>query len=105
MINWKNASKCDLELLEAISILLGRDRRLLRFLFHPGKALLRRPASILKKEMRALSSGEQLLLEASLDVWSHEGSGIHFDDLYRTLCPQTFKNCLNALIYIKRNIY
>ena len=105
MINWKNASEEDLKLLEGISILFGRNKRLLGFFFHPSKALLRRPASVLKREMGALSSGEQLLLMAGLDVWSHEGSGIHFDDLYRTLSPCAFKNCLESLIYIKRNIY
>ena len=104
MIKWKNASECDLELLEAISILLGRDERLLKFLFHFKKAKLRKSAICLKKEMGVFSSGEKWLLRASLDIWSHEG-GIHFDDLYCTLSPNAFKNCIDSLAYIKRNIY
>ena len=100
----ENASQDDLELLEAISILLGRNQRLLAFLFHPHKAILRKSATRLKKEMGCLSSGEQVLLNIALDFWSEEGE-VHFNGLYQILCPRSFKNCLDSLIYIKRNLY
>ena len=104
MLKWSNISNDDQKRLNAIIILLGNDERLVRFLFHPTKSKLSIAPEILKEKMRCFSSGEQTLLLIAMDIWGTYG-GIHFDDLYTNLSPSSFKNCINALAYIKNNLY
>jgi len=100
-MNWKHACKSDLERLTAIEILFGRNRKLVDFLFHPVEAKLSASAESLKRKMNCFSSGEQILLLIAMDIWGTYG-GIHFDDLYSRLDPQSFTNCIKALAYIKQ---
>ncbi|PIQ68548.1 MAG: hypothetical protein COV91_03405 [Candidatus Taylorbacteria bacterium CG11_big_fil_rev_8_21_14_0_20_46_11] len=104
MLKWKDPSNDDLKRLRAISILLGEDERLIRFLFHPTKSRLAFSPQTLKRKMKCFSSGEQTLLLIAMDIWGSYG-GIHFDDLYTVLDPNAFKNCINSLAYIKRHLY
>ena len=104
MLNWKNASNHDLKLLKAIKMLFGDDEKFLNFLFHPTRSKLSDSPENLKERMACFSSGEQLLLLVAMDIWGTYG-GIHFDDLYTKLCPQSLQNCLHALAYLKRNLY
>ncbi|POB14794.1 hypothetical protein [Halobacteriovorax sp. DA5] len=104
MLKWKEPSNDDVKRLQAISILLGKDMRLIRFLFHPTKSRLAASSETLKEEMKCFSSGEQTLLLIAMDIWGTYG-GIHFDDLYTNLDPNAFKNCINALAFIKRHLY
>ena len=104
MINWKNAHEEDLLRLEAIKILFGRETRLLDFLFHPDKPRLSASLDLIKSDMRCFSSGEQVLINIALDIWSSDG-GIHFDDLYATLDYRTFRRCMKALRFIKAKLY
>jgi hypothetical protein len=104
MFYWKNATRDDQLRLKAISILLGEDERLIRFLFHPTKPRLATSSTSIKQKIKSFSKGEQTLLRIALDIWGTYG-GIHFDDLYTNLSPTSFMNCINALAFIKRHLY
>ncbi|PIP91030.1 MAG: hypothetical protein COV38_16660 [Bdellovibrionales bacterium CG11_big_fil_rev_8_21_14_0_20_38_13] len=104
MLKWKNPSNDDQKRLRAITILLDNDERLVRFLFHPTKSQLSMTPEILREKMKSFSSGEQTLLLIAMDIWGTYG-GIHFDDLYTNLSPDSFKNCITALAFIKNNLY
>jgi hypothetical protein len=70
---WKNASADQILLYQCISLLLGYDKRLIEFVFDPGKPKIRKRAGILREDAFFFSHGEQLLIRAALDFWSGSG--------------------------------
>jgi hypothetical protein len=71
--SWPNAKSEERRLLNAITILLGNDQRLLGFLLDPNSPRLRKRAGILKEDSWNLSPSDQLLVRAALDLWSGSG--------------------------------
>ena len=99
MIQWKSPSEDDLKRLEAIKILCGSSTELIDFLFDPVKSRLLDTPENLKDKMGCFSQGEKTLLLVAMDIWGTYG-GIHFDDIYTNLSPQSFHNCIKALAHI-----
>lgn len=61
------------QIFEAISILLGNDQKLMKYLFKYGEFRLRARAGILKEDAWKFSEAEQLLIRVALDFWSGSG--------------------------------
>jgi hypothetical protein len=70
---WPNANSEERKLLQAITVLLGYDQKLLIFLLDPDSPRLRRRAGILKEDSWRLSESQQLQIRAALDLWSGSG--------------------------------
>lgn len=71
--SWPNVKNEERNLLHAITILCGNDKRLLGFLLDPNSPRLRKRAGILREDAWEFSDGEQLLVRAALDLWSGSG--------------------------------
>jgi hypothetical protein len=95
--SWHTVSLSESHRLQTIAILLGTDRRLMKFLFDFKNPRLRLPTEELLKSSQCFSRGEQLLIAAAIDIWSEAGvfsfaSALnHFDDtnmsrLVRAIC-------------------
>lgn len=86
-------------LFEALSLLYGRNEKLLHMLLNPDLPRLIVPSEVIKTGSQSLSSGEQLLIRVGLDIWDGSG-GIHFNELYQTLDPYNFQKILLVLNYL-----
>jgi hypothetical protein len=73
METWKNAGAGDLHLFKRVSTLLGKDPRLVNFLFSKESAKLRLPPDELIAKARSLSSGELVLIKLAIDLWCGQG--------------------------------
>jgi hypothetical protein len=96
MFQWKNADPGDLKRFNAISMFLNKYPSLLTFLFSPTKPELNGSPESLKKRSGGFSSGEKVLINIALDIWSDSGDA-KINDLY-TLDSENFQNVLKALI-------
>jgi hypothetical protein len=66
--------------LQAISLVMANDPKLLDFLFDSSRCRLRALPQTLKKSARAFSSGEQVLICICLDIWDDCG-GVRLTDV------------------------
>ena len=73
MQTWKNASQGDLRLFNKISVLLSSHPQLINFLFDKKEARLSASPDVLLNQAQGLSSGEQVLLKLSIDLWCGQG--------------------------------
>ena len=80
---WTYSSLADSHRLIAIYRLLGGEDHLLHFLFDLRSPKLRLPAAALLKEAAGLNHGEQLLIQAGIDLWSGQGR-LNFADALET---------------------
>jgi hypothetical protein len=92
---WKNAYPDDLERLRLTSYLLNRYPKLIEFLFHPEKPELSSSPEELKKKTSAFSSGEELLVRISLDIWSSSGRATLIE-IMEKLDDRNFENMLKV---------
>lgn len=73
LINWKNASKQELLLLDGISVLTDHRRELLEFLLDPAQPRLRKRPGILRDDSWQFEDDEILVIQAALDLFSGAG--------------------------------
>lgn len=59
--------------LQAISLLFANNPNLLKFMFLPDRRGLSAPPSELLEFANGFSSGEKILVQVALDLWSGEG--------------------------------
>ena len=100
MTTWKNADPSDLKRLAAISTMLDGHPKLITFLFHPSKPELNDAPKTLQTRARAFSSGERVLINVGLDLWSDSGD-TKVLDLF-TLDSECLRRAITALIALKR---
>lgn len=89
---WKNASKGDQRLLQAITLMLKNYPWIIEEIFDANEPCLRTSPEAL---LRGRSSGEKLLIQCSLDVWN--GSGHARIDEFDKLDSGNFENLLSGL--------
>lgn len=70
---WASSSLADSHRLIAVYRLLGGNDRLLKFIFDLRSPKLRLPPDTLLAEAAGLSHGEQLLVQAGIDLWCGQG--------------------------------
>ena len=99
-MNWNNACESDKFNREALLILFEGYENLFNLLLDPDYPKLNYPASRINRYCRGLSSGEKLLINIGLDIWSGEGK-IHFNDLYQILSDENFKRIIRVLLYLR----
>ncbi len=100
MINWIDAEENELQLLESIKFLLGNHRKLLHFLFHPSKPLLRSAPEVLLSEAGVFSSGEYLLVQIAIDFWDGTGNA-KLADIYSILDRDIYIRVLKTIENLK----
>jgi len=100
MIQWENGSKTDLKVLRAVSIVCRHHPYLLKFLFEPDRPRLRALPEELLKEAVGLSSGEDLLLRVSLDLWSGCGEARVWE-LIELLDDRNLLQVVQALLFLR----
>ncbi len=96
MFQWKDADPDDLKRLNTIMIFMQKYPSLLTFLFFKTKPELNGSPETIKKRSCCFSSGEQVLINIALDIWSNSGDA-KINDLY-TLDPENFQNVVKALV-------
>ena len=82
--------------LHAISLLLANDPPLLRILFDPGSDVLRSSPAEIIASVGGYSSGQQLLTQIALDIWSEHGCWRLWDAI-SVLDPLRFEGFMLAL--------
>jgi len=99
-LSWPGTSLSEAHLLKSIYILLGGDDRLLEFLFHRWEPKLRVGEDRLLKEAQALSSGERILIQAAVDLWSGNG-GVRLGQLIDILDDGNMTNFIKSLCHLR----
>ena len=101
-LTWqKGDAASDLKVVTSIQILLGKkNERFLTFLFDPNMPKLRKRAGILVEDSWGFSHGEQLLIKASLDLWSGSGHAPLWD-LIETWDDSNWIRFIQCLCYLK----
>jgi hypothetical protein len=99
MGNWMNADDGDKVLFTALSLLYGKNEKLLHLILNPDSPCLISTSESIKKESLALSPEEQLLIRIGLDAWNGSG-GLHFNEIYQKLGPLSFQKVLLFLNYL-----
>lgn len=72
-LQWQSAKKSEQKLFQAISILLGHDKNIINFLFHPTEPKIKKRAGILRDDAWVFSDEEALAIRAALELWSGSG--------------------------------
>ena len=83
MVNWKYAEQNQLRILRTLRLMFFKHPYLLEFLFERDKPELRQQSEILIKEAGVFSSGERILIQIGLDLWSDSGNARLWDILER----------------------
>ncbi len=78
----------------AINIILKKYPKIKKYLFVNDK--LRVSSNILISESRYMSSGEQVIVKISLDLWDSSGNTL-FRDIYQVLDSANYMNVLEAV--------
>jgi hypothetical protein len=104
MHTWKNASASDTKMFAAISISLKKHPHLINYLFEKHRPRLSDAAENILEASFALSSGENLLIQIALDMWSGSG-GTNIYDMLTVLDDQNFVNVLSALLTLRQMPY
>lgn len=99
-IDWKDSSNDEKRLFDAISVLLGSNPNLLQFLFDPIRSKIRKRPGLLRDDSWPFSHGEQLLIRASLDIWSG-GGHLQFWEMLETWDSLTWINFFRAIAKLK----
>jgi len=99
-ISWKNVSDTEKKLFKAISILLGNNPNLLRFLFDPTRPKIKKRPGLLRDDSWVLSHGEQLLIRAALDIWSGAGH-LQLWEMLETWDAPTWVNFIRTIARLK----
>jgi len=100
MINWKNASESDKNLLTAIARLFRNSPQLLIFFFHQSEPKLAHPCKKIKQLSRSFCTSDELLIRIALDIWCDSGA-INFNEIYQKLDEKNFVNVVLTLWYLR----
>lgn len=100
MIFWKKATKTELKLLRAISIIFRKDTYLFLVFFDPDRPVLSDSIeNLLKFSSEAFSAQQDLLFRVALDVWSGGGEACVWE-LIEYLDDERLKDVLEALRFL-----
>jgi hypothetical protein len=97
-MNWINASSSDRKLYLIIETMLQEHPKLREYLFHPTRAELAGPPDELLRN--PYSSGEKLLIQVAIDLWSNGSGGTLLMDLNR-LDGDNLMRVLQAFIAVR----
>ena len=97
-IYWPTADTEDQKRLEVISNLLWPHEKLLLFLFKTNKPELNGSPEEMKERAQCFSSGERVLINLALDVWSGSGDTKVMD--LTKLDPANLQKAFTALFAI-----
>jgi hypothetical protein len=86
--------------LSAMSAVLGYDERLLYFVFHHRERRLRETPDELIDEARAMSSGERILIQCAIDLWSGQGGAV-LGEILAQLDDDCFLNLIRGLLQFR----
>jgi hypothetical protein len=101
MNSWVNPGECDRRVFRAIEILLSNHPQLLDFLFKKKEALLSSSPQSIKRKSRCFSSGEQILIQIALDIWSGSGKA-KFLDIVNRLDIENINHVISTMQYLNR---
>jgi hypothetical protein len=101
MNSWINASESDRRIFKAIEVLLTNHPKLLDFLFKKEEALLSSSPQLIKRKSRCFSSGEQVLIQIALDIWSGSGKA-KFLDILNRLDIENTNHLILTIQYLNR---
>jgi hypothetical protein len=85
---------------EGLNLIFTKHPKLLHFLFDRHEPCLRQDAETLLYEAGVLSTGEQILIQVALDLWSGEG-GARLGEIVERLDPGTYFNLLAGLRHLR----
>lgn len=80
----------------AISMLLAQNPKLIDFVFNEKRDRLAQPALMLRREARAFSTGEKVLIQIALDIWDDCG-GARLSEVIFSLDPIRLELFLRAV--------
>jgi hypothetical protein len=80
----------------AVATMLADDPKLLEFLFGTSQTQLKGSPALLRCAAKAFSSGEQILVNSALDLWSDDGR-TSLSDLAFRLDARRLRNVLTAV--------
>ena len=90
MLNWKSSSDGDLELLEVISILVQKNSWILTYSFQRDRSGLNQVSRSLREIAGSFSSGEQILIRLSLNIWDEDSGEVSFLGPIRIMGSQNY---------------
>ena len=93
MNKWSELDRLDKVKLEAIQILLCHHSKLFLFLFDPLNYCLNTSPDVLLEKATCFSSGEYILIQMALDIWSSSG----YAHIYELLLHLDYKNFCRAI--------
>ena len=100
MQSWQNASSSELVFGQAVARVFRNHPNLLDFLFEPERPRLRCAPEDMLRQIRGLSSSEQILIRIALDIWSGSGNAKLWQ-IMETLDDGNFANVLDALAFAR----
>lgn len=98
--SWESVSISESHRLESIALLLNTDARLMKFLFDFSKPRLRLPVDELMQQTQGLSRGEQLLVQAAVDIWCGEGN-FKFAAALNTLDDTNISRLIRSICHLR----
>lgn len=101
-MNTENKKTYEQKLLESIYLVCKKHPQLVNFTFNKTKTRLSDQPQNILREAFAFSSGEYVLVQVMLDLWSGSGH-VNLYDIVSTLDDENFKNVIMALLHL-RNI-
>lgn len=96
MLNWKGTTEHCRQMQEVLNLIFAKHPELLHFLFDRHEPCLRQDAETLLCEAGVFSSGEKILIQVALDLWSGEGQA-RFWDIVQRLDVWNYFNLLAGL--------
>ena len=96
-MNWKHACSSDRRLFDLIQVIMGENKKLSSFLFHPENASLSNGPKELFRMMKGFSSGEKVLLRVGMDLWNGSG-GAQVGDVMSRLDGGSFRRVIEGMV-------
>lgn len=98
--SWDTVSLGESHRLESIAILFNTDTLLMKFIFDFEKPRLRLNAEELLLQAKVLSSGEQLLVAAAIDIWCENGN-FNFASALSALDDTNMSRLVRAICHLR----
>lgn len=99
-LQWQGAKRAEQKLFQAISILLGHDKNLIAFLFHPTEPKIKKRAGVLRDDAWVFSDQEALAIRAALELWSGSGH-VNLWELIENWDDRNWLNFILAICELK----
>lgn len=100
MLNWKDPGKDCRLMQEVLNLIFAKHPKLLHFLFDRHEPCLRQDAETLLVDAGVLSTGERILVQVALDLWSGEG-GVCLGEIVERLDSGNYFNLLAGLRHLR----